>query len=147
MPVDKNVSDSNVTLHLGICYFHEVKKHGTGSCVVFPVYGTIIQQWTLLLKNSASIEKRKNLARDCWTIVPVTVEQSCQSLLNNYASDCWTIVPVTNEESYQWLLSNGASDCRTMVPVTVQQSCQPLMKNHASDCWSIMPVTVDRSCH
>ena len=46
----------------------------------------------------------------------VTVEQSCQWLLNNRAS----IVPATVEESCQWLLSNRASDCWTIVPATVE---------------------------
>ena len=117
-----------------------------GTCVVFLVHGTILQQWTSLLKNSASIEKRKNLARDCWRIVPATVEKSCQWLLNNRASDCWRIMPVTVEESCQPLLINRASDCWTIVPVTVKQSCQWLLKNHASHCWIIVLATVEQSC-
>ena len=32
-----------------------------------------------------------------WTIVPVSVEQSCQWLLNNGASNCWRIVSTTVE--------------------------------------------------
>ena len=86
-------------------------NHLLGSCVVFLVHGTILQQWTSLLKNPASIEKIKNLASECWTIVPVTVEELCQWLLNNCANHCWIIVPVTVEQSCQWLLNNRASDC------------------------------------
>ena len=99
------------------------------SCVVFLVHGTILQQWTSLVKNSISTEK--NLARDCWRIVPVTVEQSCQCLLNNHASACWAIMPVTVEESCQWLLKNHASDCWRIVPVAVEESCQWLLINHS----------------
>ena len=85
--------------------------------------------------------KKKKSARDCWRIVPVTVEESCQPLLNNPASDCWRIVPVTLEQScqwllinrYQWLLNNCTSDCWRIVPVT-EKSCQRLWKNHASHC-------------
>ena len=78
----------------------------------FLVHGTILQQWAPILKNSDKMEKRKNLARNCWTVVPVTVEeQSCQPLVNNRASDCWTMVPATVEESCQPLLKNRASDC------------------------------------
>ena len=113
-----------------------------GSCVVFLVHGTIIQQWTSLLKYSASLEK-KNLGRYCWRIVSVTVEQSCQWLLNNHASDSWTIVPVTAEQSRQRLLKNRASHCWIIMPVTVEQSCQWLLNNCASDCWRIMPATVE----
>ena len=114
-----------------------------GSCVVFLVHGTILQQWASLLKNSASIEKRKNLVRE-------TVEQSCQRLLNNHASDsrasdCWTILPVTVEQLCQRLLKNRASDCWTIVPVTVEASSQPLLKNRASHCWRVVPVTVEQS--
>ena len=117
-----------------------------GTCVVFLVHGTILQQWTSLLKNSASIEKRKNLARDCWIIVPVTVGESYQWLLNNRASTCWKIMPVTVKGSCQPLLINPASDCWIIVPVTVEESCQPLLKNSVSDCWTIVPVTVGQSC-
>ena len=88
--------------------------------------------------------KNKNLDRDCWRIVPVTVEQSCQWLLNNRTNDCWIIVPATVEESCQPLLHICASDCSTIVPVTVEESCQPLLNNRVSDCWRIVPVTVER---
>ena len=88
--------------------------------------------------------KNKNLDRDCWRIVPVTVEQSCQWLSNNRTNDCWIIVPATVEESCQPLLHICASDCSTIVPVTVEESCQPLLNNRASDCWRIVPVTVER---
>ena len=60
--------------------------------------------------------KNKKSARDCWIILPVTVEQSCQWLLNNRASDCWTIVPVTVEKLCQWLLMNRGNGCWTVVP-------------------------------
>ena len=50
-----------------------------GSCVVFLVYGTILQQRCLLLKNSASIEKKA---------LSMTVEESCNLLLSNRASGC-----------------------------------------------------------
>ena len=110
-----------------------------GSCVVFLVHGTILQQWSSLLKNSASIEKRKicqwllkNYTSDCWRIVPATVDQSCQWLLNNRASDCWIIVPATFEELYQWLLKNYASDCWRIMPVTVDEWWQWLLNSRAS---------------
>ena len=112
-----------------------------GSCVVFLIHDTILQQWISLLKNIASKEKTscpcllKNRGVNCWTIVPVTVEQSCQCLLNNRSSDSWIIMPVNIEESYQWLLKNRASDCWKTGLVTVEYSCQPLLKNRASDCW------------
>ena len=142
-------------------------KEGLRSCVVFLVHGTILQQWTSLLKNSDSIEKRKNPVRDCWTIVPVTA-YSYQWLLNNFASDCWTFVPVTIEELCQWLLknrasvywtilpatlahnselfNNGASDCWRIIPATVEELCQWLLKNCASDCWWSVPTAVEQSC-
>ena len=132
-----------------------------GSCAVFVVHGTILQQWTLLLKNSVSIEKRKNFAHDCWATVPATVAQSCQWLLNNCASDCWTIAPVTVEQLCQWLLMNRTShywriipmtvdqSCQWVlnnrVPATIAQSCQWLLNNRDSDCWRIMPLTVEES--
>ena len=96
------------------------RKTPPGICVVFLVHGTILQQWTSLLKNSACIEKRKNLDRECWRIVQVTVEESCQSLLNNCTSGC-----------------------RRIIPVNVEESCQPLLINHDSDCWKIVPVIVE----
>ena len=74
-----------------------------GSCVVFLIHDTILQQWTSLLKNIASKEKKscpcllKNCDVNCWTIVPVTVEQSCQCLLNYHSSDSWIIMPVNIE--------------------------------------------------
>ena len=77
-----------------ICNIQETKWLGH---VIFTVHDTILQQWMSLLKNFAS-KKKKNLERYCWRIVPVTVEQSCQWLLNDHASDCWTIVPVTVEK-------------------------------------------------
>ena len=98
-----------------------------------------------LLKNSASIEKRKNCASHCWIIVPVTVEQLCQWLSKNRASHCWIIVPVTVKQSCQWLLNNHASNCWITKPVTVEQSCQWL-NNCATDCWAILPGTVEHSC-
>ena len=76
----------------------------TASCVVFLVHGTILQQWTSLLKNSANIKKRKNLASDRWRIVPVTVGQSFQWLLNNRASDGWRIELLTVEQPCQTFL-------------------------------------------
>ena len=95
--------------------------------------------------------KKKKSARDCWRIVPVTVEQSCltvkescQPLLNNRTSNCWTIVQVTVEQSCQWLLRNRASDCWIIVPVTVEEFCQ-WQNNRASDCWTILPATVEHS--
>ena len=63
------------------------------------------------LNNRVSAEKERlswrmnNLASNCWTMVRVTVEQSCQLLLNNRVSDswttvCWTNVPVTLEQLF-----------------------------------------------
>ena len=79
-----------------------------------------------------------NCDSHCWTIVPVTVEQSCQWLLSSRASDCLIIVPATVEESCQWLLNNRAGDCWRIMRATVEQS--------VSDCWRIVPVTVKQSC-
>ena len=63
----------------------------------------------LLLHNSSTViftveefcqhRKKKKSARDCWIILPMTVEESCQWLLKNYASDCWKIVPATVDQS------------------------------------------------
>ena len=83
------------------------------------------------------------MGRDCWTILPVTIEHSWQWLLNNHASHCWRIVPTTVEESYQSLLKNRASDCWTIVPVTAEQSCQLLLNYRASDWWTILLTTVE----
>ena len=115
----------------------------TGGGIMCRIPGTWHDwNWTSLLKNSASIEKRKILGRGCrashcWRFAPVTVEQSCQWLLKNHASHCWKIVPVTVKQACQWLLNNRASDCWIIVPATVEQSCHPLMKIHSSDCWII----------
>ena len=65
----------------------------------------------------------KNYASDCWTIVPVTVEESCQPLLNNRASNYWRTVPVTVQELCQWLL---------------EEFCQWLLMNRANDCWAVV---------
>ena len=78
--------------------------------------------------------------------LPVTVEQSCQVLLNNLTSDCWTFVPLTVEEICQWLLKNRASNCWTIVLVTVEELYHQLLKNCDSGCWRVVPVTVDESC-
>ena len=66
-------------------------------------------------------------------IVPATVEESCQLLLNNRTSRCCIIVPVTVEQSCHWLLKNHASHCRTIMPVTVEALCQWLLNNCNSD--------------
>ena len=103
------------------------RKLCVGSGVVFLVHGTILQQWSSLLKNSVSIEKK---------ILLMTVEQLCQWLLNNHASHCWTIVLETVEQLCQPLLNNHASDSWTIVLVIVEQWCQY--------CWTIMPVRVQQ---
>ena len=92
---------------------------------------------------------KKTLTRFLWscasnhqTIVSVTVEELCQRLLNNHPSDCWRIMPVTVEESYQWLLNkwcqqllkNHACEWWRIVQTTVEQPCQKLLKIGASDC-------------
>ena len=100
------------------------------SCTVFLVHCAILQQWSSY----------------CWSIVPVTVEQSCQWLFKNHASHCWIILPVTVEELCQWLLKNRSSHCWSIVPVTVKQWCQQLLNIYVSDCWTIVPVTVEQSC-
>ena len=138
-----------------------------GSCVFFLVQDTILRQWISLLKNSASEEERfcwllNNHASDCWRIVPIIVEESCQwlQLYQHY----WTIVPVTVEQLCKWLLkdcanncwrivsvitivpallNNRASNCWTTVQVTSEQLCHWLSNNCACDCWRIMPVTVE----
>ena len=108
------------------------------------------------------------LAKKKAKILPVTVEQSCQWLLNNRISHCWIIVPVTVKQSCQWLLknrasdywtilsatvahnseplNNRASDCWIIIPTTVEELWQWLLKNYASDCWRIVPVAADESC-
>ena len=64
-----------------------------------------------------------NCASDCWTIVPdtfeqpvqVTVEQSCQRLLNSHtSSNYW--------KSCNW--HNHASDCCTIVSAIFEEPCQ-----------------------
>ena len=92
-----------------------------GSCVIFLARGTILQQWK---------------------IVPVTVEEICQRLLNNRASNCWKIMLVTVRESCQPLLNKRASNCWRIVLATVEQSCQRLLHIILS-CWTIVPVTVE----
>ena len=95
-----------------------------------------------------------NSEHQCWRILPakkkrilpVTVEESCQWLLNNRASDCWTIMPVTVDQSSQWLLNDHASYCWTKVPATVERSFQLLLKNYTSHCWRTVPVTVQELC-
>ena len=135
-----------------------------GSCVFFLVQDTILQEWISLLKNCDSEEERfcwllNNHASDCWRIVPIIVEESCQwlQLYQHY----WTIVPATVEQRCKWLVNNCDTDCRTIVPVTVEESCQWLLNNRvsdcsrivpakfndrASDCWRIVPVTVKQLC-
>ena len=118
--------------HIYPCSFIFLKRNG--SCVVFLVHDTILQQWTSLLKNSAIIGKKplcpwllNNRASDCWAITPVTIEQSCQCLLNNGANNCWTIVPATIEESCQWMLNNCTTNCWRIVSATSGKLCQPLL--------------------
>ena len=138
----------------------KIIKSYFGSCAAFLVHDSILQQWSSLLKNSPSIEKKKKSTRDSGRIVPVTDEESCQWLLNNCASDCSIIMPVIDEQSCQWLLNNHVSDCWTIVPLTfnnrasdcwkilpvTEQSCQWLLNNFASDCWTFVPVIVEQSC-
>ena len=63
----------------------------------------------------------------------MTVEKSCQRLLNKRASDGRTIMPVTVEQLCQWLLKNHTSHFLTIVPVTVEALWQWLLNNRASD--------------
>ena len=109
----------------------------------------------ITVKKICQDRKKKNLARDCWTVVPVTnIESSqpllklCRRLLINCTSDCWTIVPVTVEQYCQSLLRirgsrcwriNATNDCWSIVPVTVEQLRQCLLRNHASGCWTFVP--------
>ena len=104
---------------------------------MFLVHATIFQQWTSLLKNSASIEKRTNLARDSWRIMPVIVGESYHPLLNDRASDCWIIGPATFEQLCQGLKNRA---------LTVEHLCQLLLKNFLSDCWRIVLATIEQSC-
>ena len=80
-----------------------------------------------------TVEQSYQWLLNCWRIMPVTLEESCQPLLNNRASDCWRIIPVTVEESCQPLLHNCTSDWWTIVAVTVEESCQRLLNNRARD--------------
>ena len=77
-----------------------------GSCVIFLVHGTILQQWASLLKNSAS----------------VAVEESHQPLLNNRSSDCWKILPVTVEPFNQNTIKISYSYMRNISSVTASHS-------------------------
>ena len=84
--------------------------------------------------------KKKNLASDCWAIVPVIVEELCHWLLKNRASHCWIIMSVTVEQSCQQLLNNRASGCWTII-VPVTWSIVPVtVEQFASDCWIVVPV-------
>ena len=90
-------------------------------------------------------ESKNNLACDCWRIMPVTIEQTCQWLMKNHASHYWRIMPVTIEQSCQWMLNNRASDYWTIVPATVDISCQWLLNSCVSDssiskCLGVMSV-------
>ena len=77
-----------------ICNIQETKW--LGSC---HIHGTWHDSSTVNVTVEKFCQQKKiNLERYCWRIVPVTVEQSCQWLLNDHASDCWTIVPVTVEK-------------------------------------------------
>ena len=93
---------------------------------------------TLTVENSCQ-RLLNNYISDCWTILPTTVEVSCQQLLKNCVSDCWTIVPATVEQSCRWMLKNYASDCWRIVLVTVKESRQQLLNNRVSDNWTIVP--------
>ena len=57
-----------------------------------------------MLKNRNSTEKRK---------IILTVEQSCQ-----------------------WLLNNCADNFRTILPTTVEKLCLHLLNNHPNNCWT-----------
>ena len=64
-----------------------------GSCVLFLVHGTILQQWIPLLKNRVSAEKKiswllNNRASNCWRIVPATVEEFCKRI-QKHKMDVW----------------------------------------------------------
>ena len=72
--------------------------------------------------------------------------------MNNGASDCWRIMPATVAQPYQRLLNNSellnnhASDCSRIIPATVQELCQWLLKNCSSDGWRIVPKAVEQLC-
>ena len=102
------------------------------------VHGTILQRWTSLMKNSASIVKKK--------LLPVTVEQLCKWMMKNSASDGSTITPATVEESCQWLPKIRASGYWTIVPSTAEQMCQRLL-NSRDGCWTVVPAVFFLSSH
>ena len=106
-----------------------------GSYVVFLVYGTILQCWRMLMFNITVKEFyqhiKKNIARDCWTIVPVTVEQSCQRLLNNRSSDCF----------FQRFFNSHWPNSSAVAGVILQQSLPRLFNSHWQHC-STVPSTI-----
>ena len=70
-----------------------------GSCVLFLVHGTILQQWmpllkNTLLKNRVSAEKKRlswllnNRASEYWRIVPANLEESCKGI-QKHKIDVW----------------------------------------------------------
>ena len=79
----------------------------------------------------------KNRASDCWAMVP--------RLLKSCDGNCWRIMPVTVEELSQWMLENRASDSWLIVQAAAGKWYQWLLKNRSSCCWTIVRATTKRS--
>ena len=111
-------------------------------------------------------EESSQSLRNCWRIVSVTDEQSCQRQLNNRviflvhgtileqwlalwknrASKEKRKIILITEKLCHWLLKNCTSDCWAVVLVTVEESWQRLLKSYTSKCWRIVPMTLEQSC-
>ena len=104
--------------------------------------------WRIMPEHKKSI--KLTVEQSCQVLLnnrAATVKQSCQWLLNSCATDCWTIVPATLEKLCPWLLENRASYCWTIVPATVKTNgASDCKKSCASGCWTIVPATVEQSC-
>ena len=69
------------------------------------IIGSCVEKWCQCRKKEDYLD-----FSGCRTIVPETVKQSCQRVLNNCASGCSTSVPATVELTCQWILNNPATD-------------------------------------
>ena len=78
-----------------------------GSCVIFLIHGTILQQRIPLLQNRVRAEKKdrltwllNNRASDCWKIVRATIEESCKRI-QKHEMDVWYNVNIASAIDFQ----------------------------------------------
>ena len=78
-----------------------------GSCVIFLIHGTILQQRIPLLQNRVRAEKKdrltwllNNRASDCWKILPTTIEESCKRI-QKHKMDVWYNVNIASAIDFQ----------------------------------------------